>query len=187
MHRSISIRTVIALLILLVVATGFAAACRKEPPPAPQTVAPQSPVEIPMPVAPMVTPAPAAAPPAPVLPPPGAQPVAPLPEPAAQPIPAPQPEAKPEFKPESVVVLRDFYLDIAVPDETVMKAASMKMEGSTLPASMVTVNGNTVEVDEMGKFSTPVALEEGPNVFEIVASDFQGNQRSAIITVIRLP
>lgn len=187
MKSSVTIRIVIVMLISLVMATSFATACKKEQPPAPQPVVPQTPIEIPTPVAPVVPPAPAAQPPAPVIPAPQAQPAPPAPEPAAQPVSAPQPEAKPEFKPESILVVRDLYLDAAVPEESVMKSSSMKVEGSTLPTSVVTVNGNAAEVDEMGKFSVPVTLEEGPNVIEIVASDFQGNQRSAIVSVIRLP
>lgn len=55
------------------------------------------------------------------------------------------------------------------------------------PEAVVTVNGELVEVDNKGKFSTIVALEEGPNAIEVVASSLEGEEVSAIITVIYAP
>lgn len=192
MDHSVTSKIKIALLLLLVAAAGFATACIKEPPPAPQPVSPQAPVEMPAPSAPTAAPTPGAsiviptpmvAPPAPVIP---VMPAPQAPEPEAQPAPFSKPENG-VFKPGTIVVTWPLYLNVSAPEESVIKNSFMKVEGSTLPTSVVTVNGNIAALDETGKFSVPVTLEEGPNAIEIVASDFQGNQRSSIVSVIRLP
>ena len=48
------------------------------------------------------------------------------------------------------------------------------------------MNGVLVEVDADGNFSTAVALDEGPNSIEVIASDYEGNEASKILTVIYL-
>lgn len=65
--------------------------------------------------------------------------------------------------------------------------AQVRVEGITLPDAVVSVNGDLITVDERGNFSTQVALAEGPNVIDVVASDFSGNEVSKSLAIIYLP
>ena len=69
-------------------------------------------------------------------------------------------------------------------DETTVYTADLVVKGQTEADAVVSVEGVTIEVDEDGKFSTVVALEEGPNLIEVEASDFEGNEGSIVLTVI---
>ena len=69
-------------------------------------------------------------------------------------------------------------------DETTVYTADLVVKGQTEPDAVVSVNEAVVDVDAEGKFSTMVTLEEGPNPIEVLASDFEGNEGSATLTVI---
>ncbi len=78
-----------------------------------------------------------------------------------------------------------FFLDLSGPkDQAVVATPSLQVAGRTTADAVVTVNGQVVDVDETGAFSTTVSLEKGPNVIEVNASDFQGNNQSEVRTVI---
>lgn len=77
------------------------------------------------------------------------------------------------------------YLTISEPqDETVVYSSELVLMGKAEPDAVVSVNEVIVDVAADGKFSTTLMLEEGPNLIEVVASDFEGNEESASITVI---
>jgi uncharacterized protein YfaP (DUF2135 family) len=61
------------------------------------------------------------------------------------------------------------------------------VKGEAPPETVVTVNDDILVVEASGKFESDVALEEGPNVIEIVASDLEGNQVAFIVTVTYEP
>jgi uncharacterized protein YfaP (DUF2135 family) len=69
-------------------------------------------------------------------------------------------------------------------NETTVYAAALEVKGKTEADAVLSVNGVTVEVNADGSFSTTVTLEEGPNPIEVLASDFEGNEGSSILTVI---
>ena len=78
------------------------------------------------------------------------------------------------------------FLEITAPrDEIVLNESSLVVLGQTVADAVVSVNGQSVEPDANGSFAVTVALEQGPNAIEIIASDFQGNQESRVISVIR--
>lgn len=52
--------------------------------------------------------------------------------------------------------------------------------GEARPDAVVTVNGETVEVDIDGLFTLTIPLEEGPNLVETIASSFSGE--TSVIT-----
>jgi uncharacterized protein YfaP (DUF2135 family) len=80
---------------------------------------------------------------------------------------------------------RAFFLEVTAPgDEEVLRTSPVEVQGRTMPDAVVSVNGEAVEVDADGQFLRSVALEEGPNTIEVIASDFQGNQESVVLTVI---
>lgn len=167
---------VITALLLAITVSGLFPACKKAAPPAPESR--PAPAEK---AASQGIPAPSI--PAPTMTIPPAKPV-PLPViPPAQP--GTVPGMQPQFEP--LMVMQSFYLDVTAPaDSIVVKEGSIKVEGGTPPGSVVTVNGKIVALNGTARFSTDVPLEEGPNSIEIVASDFLGNQRSMVISLIRL-
>ncbi len=71
--------------------------------------------------------------------------------------------------------------DVEVPLET----AQLTIKGMTLPGAVVSIDGDLVDTDDQGGFTGVIALDEGANEIEVVASDDQGNQVNLIIFVTR--
>lgn len=69
-------------------------------------------------------------------------------------------------------------------DEAIVNTSRITISGKTLAEAVVSINGAIVSVDYRGIFTSEVNLDAGPNVIEVVASDFYGNEKSAILTVI---
>ena len=83
---------------------------------------------------------------------------------------------------------QSFLLLIAEPeDQSVVSDSNIPLSGQTAPGAVVSVNGVGVEVDERGGFSTTVALEQGPNIIDVVATNPDGRVLSAVIAVIFRP
>ena len=80
-------------------------------------------------------------------------------------------------------------LTITAPqDEVVVKDSILRVMGRTSPDAVVSVNGNIVRsVDMDGNFSAAVSLLEGPNLLEVIATDYGGSQASQVLTVIYTP
>ena len=73
-------------------------------------------------------------------------------------------------------------------DEVVVKDAVIRLVGRSSPDAVVSVNGNIVRsMDIEGNFSTLVSLIEGPNLLEVLATDYRGGQASQVLTVIYTP
>lgn len=99
--------------------------------------------------------------------------------PAASPTPIGAVTPAPKEAPET------FFLEIITPkDESVVQDAVVLVQGRTAPDAVVSVEGQPVEVDGSGNFFATVTLEEGPNSIEVIASDFQGNHESRLISLI---
>ncbi|HXZ94373.1 MAG TPA: hypothetical protein VEG28_00470 [Dehalococcoidia bacterium] len=80
------------------------------------------------------------------------------------------------------------FLTIVAPaNETIVDVNTVTIQGQTLADAMVSINGESVAVDSSGNFSLPVTLEEGPNVFDIIASDQAGDQATAQLIVYYAP
>ena len=76
-------------------------------------------------------------------------------------------------------------LEVTEPqDESVVSTSKVTVKGVATADAVVSVNGTLVDVDEDGKFSTVVSLEEGPNTIEVTASDFEDNEASKALYVI---
>ena len=88
-----------------------------------------------------------------------------------------------------------FFLQVTTPeDESVLDGAFAEVTGKTTPDAVVSVAGEPAEVNAEGIFTVTVQLQEGPNVLEVVASDFDGEKAEEIplageqrITVIYAP
>lgn len=69
-------------------------------------------------------------------------------------------------------------------DESTVNTSEVTVRGETNPDAVVTVNEIVADVDADGKFSATVSLEEGPNVIEVYASDFEGREAGEVLSVI---
>ena len=80
-------------------------------------------------------------------------------------------------------------LSIAEPqDEAVVNSGLLRVVGTTTPDAVVSVNGTILRaIDEYGNFSAVVSLDEGPNLVEVIASDYGGAKVSRVLTVVYVP
>ena len=72
-------------------------------------------------------------------------------------------------------------------DEAIVSSATVDVEGVTTPDAVASVNGEPLEVDSDGGFRATVNLDEGPNIIDIVVSDFTDERIEEIRTVIYVP
>jgi hypothetical protein len=72
-------------------------------------------------------------------------------------------------------------------DENVVRGDTVVARGRTSPAAVLSINGVIVPVDGGGNFQVQLALDPGPNIIEVVASDLNGNEISRVIAVVSLP
>lgn len=72
-------------------------------------------------------------------------------------------------------------------NESVIHASEIVVSGTTRSDAVVTINDTVAEVDEDGNFSATIALEEGPNSIEVIASDYEGNEASQVLTLMCQP
>lgn len=79
-------------------------------------------------------------------------------------------------------------LEITTPEkESIVTSPEILVEGITTADAVVSINEAIIAVDEEGKFSTELILGEGPNLIEIIASDYEDNEASVLLTVIYVP
>jgi hypothetical protein len=82
----------------------------------------------------------------------------------------------------------EFFLLVTSPqDESLAYSSPLELQGSTAVDAVVTVNGQVVEVGPQGEFTSSVGLEEGPNLIEVIASDFAGHEQALVLSVIYIP
>lgn len=127
---------------------------------------------------------------------PGAGPTA-VPSPtqsSSSPTPTPTRSALPTATPRPVVtnpvatVSTDLTLDIfGIGEETIVKGSSIIVAGRTRADAVLSINGVIIPMDADGRFEVTVALNMGPNLIEVVASDLDGNQKSRVLLVVALP
>lgn len=80
------------------------------------------------------------------------------------------------------------FLSVTQPENNSTTSSNKsEVKGITSPEAVVTINGELAEVDAEGNFTMTVALEEGPNLIEVIASDTEGNQESRTFAVIYVP
>jgi hypothetical protein len=76
-------------------------------------------------------------------------------------------------------------LEVTSPaDESVVQVSPIEVRGKTAPDAVVSINGVVVEPNADGVFQALVPLQPGPNAIDIVASDFQGNQKGLVLSVV---
>jgi hypothetical protein len=105
---------------------------------------------------------------------------APTPTPTATPTPAPTTTEMPTARPAE-----ELFLIVREPqDEMAVYTSRITVSGTTRADAVVSINGAITDVDSQGNFSSEVNLEAGPNVIEIVASDFYGDEKSDVRAVV---
>ena len=86
-----------------------------------------------------------------------------------------------------VTVSTELTLDVfGIGDETIVKGSSIIVAGRTRADAVLSINGVIIPMDDQGRFEVTVALNMGPNLIEVVASDLNGNQKSRILLVTAL-
>ncbi len=76
-------------------------------------------------------------------------------------------------------------LEILEPqDEAIVNVSRIVVSGKTRADAVVSINGIIADVNDQGMFTGEVNLDAGPNVIEVVASDFYGNEKSTILAVV---
>ena len=105
--------------------------------------------------------------------------------PTTVPTEVPQPTPVPTPEP---LLTESLFLEVSQPtDESVVTVSPVTVQGKTTPDALVSVNGEAVEVDAQGQFSVPVFVEPGPNLVEVVASDLEDRQETAVLAIIYTP
>ncbi len=72
-------------------------------------------------------------------------------------------------------------------DNSTVNTAELEIQGTAPVETVLTVNDEIVLVGSDQKFSTKVALDEGINVIEVLASDVSGNEVFIPLTVYYEP
>ncbi len=110
--------------------------------------------------------------------------ITPTPTPTPEPTPAPAPTPIPTPTPTPA----GFFLKVTEPkDESIVTTSIIHVSGMTTVDAVLSINGEIVEIDEHGNFSTVVTLDEGPNYIEVIASDLEGNQEVVTLLIIYSP
>ena len=106
--------------------------------------------------------------------------------PTLTPVPTSTPAPTPTLTPRSETF--NLSLDFeGIGDETVVRSETVLLRGRTAADAVVSVNGVIVEVQSDGTFELTLALDPGPNLVEIVASDLDGNSVSSSLAIISIP
>ena len=72
-------------------------------------------------------------------------------------------------------------------DGTTVNTASAEIKGTAPVDTVITIGEEIIVVDESGKFSFTVQLQQGDNEIQILASDADGNKVYKILTVDYVP
>ena len=81
-----------------------------------------------------------------------------------------------------------FVLEVTEPeDQSVVTERVVRVAGITGSKATAKVNDRPVSVDQLGAFSTTVALQPGPNVIDIVANSEDGQELTEVVAVIYRP
>ena len=79
-----------------------------------------------------------------------------------------------------VLPSQPFVLEVDEPkDQTTVTESPIPVSGRTGSEAVVSINGRSVPVDEIGMFFTLVDLEPGPNIIDIVANNIDGQVQPA--------
>ncbi|MEE8046191.1 MAG: hypothetical protein V3T49_05065, partial [Dehalococcoidia bacterium] len=72
-------------------------------------------------------------------------------------------------------------------DESVVYAETVLLRGVTSADAIVSVNGVILEVQPDGTFELTLALDVGPNLVDVVASDLDGSTINYLLAIVSIP
>lgn len=82
----------------------------------------------------------------------------------------------------------DFPLSVETPlDGETLRASPWRVIGQTQPGALVSVNDVIGFANDEGRFALEIALQDGVNVLEVLASNAAGEQVFVILTVVYQP
>jgi len=130
-------------------------------PPTPSPTAPPSPTSTPVPATPIptATPSPTVAPPTPTA--------------------VPIPTSTGTFN-----LSLDFE---GIGNESIVRSDTVLLRGITSADAIVSVNGVILEIQPDGTFELTLALDPGPNIVDVVASDLDGSSINSSLAIISIP
>jgi hypothetical protein len=82
----------------------------------------------------------------------------------------------------------NLWLQVLSPlDEAVVNTHQVDVVGSAPAGAVISINEEILIVGADGHFKATESLDEGPNLIEIIASDEDGNEMSALLTITYEP
>ena len=108
---------------------------------------------------------------------------APTPTPASTPTPTPTPVPSPSTTAPTITPVSLFLTILEPANESIVETSTVIIRGKTVADAIISVNGEPVDVGTSGNFSWQVTLDEGPNVFDIIATDEDGNEVDAQLVI----
>jgi len=81
-----------------------------------------------------------------------------------------------------------FLLLVTEPEsQSIVSEPLVRLSGRTGPEAILSINGVSVLLDELGFFFTMLSLEPGPNIIDVVATNNDGRVLSTVIALIYRP
>ena len=72
-------------------------------------------------------------------------------------------------------------------DESIVRSDTVLLRGITSADAIVSVNGVILEIQPEGTFELTLALDPGPNIVDVVASDLDGSSINSSLAIISIP
>ena len=72
-------------------------------------------------------------------------------------------------------------------DQTIVSKSPVRVAGRTTPDAVVSVNGVSLPLDSLGVFESTVALQDGPNIIDVVATGPEGDVLDSVLAIIYRP
>ena len=185
LKRLLVLRSALFTLVLVLVAATGCVESRDRYTPVPSTPTATS-VPIPTSTATPIPPTPVPLTPTPTsTPAPTATPVPPTPTVTPTPTVAPTPTAAPIATSTGTFNLAlDFE---GIGDESIVRSDTVLLRGITSADAIVSVNGVILEIQPDGTFELTLALDPGPNIVDVVASDLDGSSINSSLAIISIP
>ncbi len=98
-----------------------------------------------------------------------------------------QPTSTPTPAPTPLASLGLFLQVTGVDSESVVHNNTVTISGVTSPDAVLSINGILVPINEEGEFEATLSLDSGANLIEVIASDFEGNEESAVLAIVSIP
>jgi hypothetical protein len=72
-------------------------------------------------------------------------------------------------------------------EESIVRSDTVLLRGITSSDAIVSVNGVILEIQPDGTFELTLALDPGPNIVDVVASDLDGSSINSSLAIVSIP